>query len=113
MSYWILTIAGQVISRTTVLCITNLELGTNEVTERCKEYDKRIKTLMHGDNHMLQGDGERQLQDWDEFTDVQDEVFNDKFNSAVSDKKISKADADFTPDVFDDTYLNGALLLVE
>ncbi len=81
--YWILTIAGRLISRTTVQRITNLELGTNEVKEQCKEYDKRIKTLMHEDNHMIQSDGERQLQDWDEYTDVQDEVFNNKFNSAV------------------------------
>ncbi len=94
------------ISRTTVQRITNLELCTNEVKERCKEYDERIKTLMHEENHMIQSDGERQLQDWDEHTDLQDEVFNDEFKSAVLDEKISEADADFTPDVFDDTYLN-------
>ena len=106
MSYWVLTIAGRVISRTTVQRITNLELGTNETKERCKEYNDRIKALLHDDNHVVHGDGERQLQDWDEYTDVQDEAFNDEFNSAVSDEKIKDADADFTPDVFDDTYLN-------
>ena len=35
-------------------------------------------------------DGEQQLQDWDEYTDVQDEALNDHFNSAVSDKRYWK-----------------------
>ena len=75
MSYWILTIAGRVISRTTVQRITNLELGTNEAKERCKEYNDRIKALLYDDNHVVHGVGERQLQDWDEYTGVKDEAF--------------------------------------
>ena len=105
-SYWILTIAGRVISRATVQCITNLELGTNNAKEQCKDYNKRITALMNDDSHLMHDDGERQLQDWDEYTDVQDEACNNEFNSAVSGKKKNEADADFSPDVLDDTYLN-------
>ena len=81
----ILTIAGRVISRTAVQRITDLELGTSEVNEPRK---KRIKALMHDDNHFVQREGERQLQDCDEYTDIQDEALDDEFNSAVSDDKI-------------------------
>jgi hypothetical protein len=111
MSYWIPTIAGRVISRTTVQRITKLELGTNKVKERCKEYNERIKALMNDNNHLMHGDGERQLHDWDEYTDAQDEAFNEEFNSTVSDKKINEANANFTLNVFDDTYLNKEIVI--
>jgi hypothetical protein len=107
MSYWILTIAGRVISRTTVQRITNLEGGTDEVRERCKEYNERIKTLMRDENHVIpEAEDERQLQDWDDYTDAPDDAFEEEFNSSISDAKIPDADTTFTPDVFDDTYLN-------
>ena len=106
MSYWILTIAGRVVSRTTVPRITNLEQGTNEVKERMKEYSEQIKALMNNENHIIHGDGEKQLQDWDDYTDDHDDAFREEYNSAISDETIPEADTDFTPDVFDDTYLN-------
>ena len=52
MSYWILTNTGHVISRTTVQCITNLELSTDEVKDKCKEYDQRITDLLKDENHI-------------------------------------------------------------
>jgi hypothetical protein len=67
MLYCILTIACRVISRTTVQRITHLELTTSEVKDRCKEYNERIKEIMHDNNHQIAGNKEeRRLQDWDE-----------------------------------------------
>ena len=106
MSYWILTIAGRVVSRTTVQRITNLEQGTTEVKQRMKEFDERIRELLRDQNHVINGDGDRQLQDWDEYNDDTNQEFIDDFDSAVSDERIAEADGDFTPDIFDDTYLN-------
>jgi hypothetical protein len=108
MSYWILTIACRVISRTTVQRITHLELTTSEVNDRCKEYNERIKEIMHDDNHQIAGDEEeQQLQDWDEYSDLQDDsVFGEEINNVVSDHQIPNADDTFTPDIFEDTYLN-------
>ena len=53
-----------------------------------------------------QGNGERQLQDWGDYTLEDDPDFADEFNNTISDEKIPEADKTFTPDVFDDTYLN-------
>ena len=60
---------------------------------------------------MIQGDGDRQLQDWDDFTEDTDRAFVDDFDSAVSDERILEADQDFTPDVFHDTYINKEIAL--
>ncbi|KAI2506896.1 hypothetical protein MHU86_7488 [Fragilaria crotonensis] len=106
MSYWILTNTGRIVSRTTVQRVTNLEQGTDEVRQRMKEFDANIRELLKDQNHVLQGDGERQLQDWEEYTDDVDQAFLDDFDSAVSDETITEADQDFTPDIFDDMYLN-------
>ena len=60
MSYWILTNTGRIVSRTTVQRVTNLEQGTDEVRQRMKEFDANIRELLKDQNHVLQGDGERQ-----------------------------------------------------
>ena len=75
MSYWVLTVHGRVISRTTVQCATNLELSTTEVKQRCQEFDERIKELLKDDNHVIQDGNERQLQDWDDYTEDNDADF--------------------------------------
>jgi hypothetical protein len=108
MSYWILTINGRVISRTTVQRVTNLELGTTEVKQRCKEYDERIGEILRDDNHAIPegGDHERQLQDWDDYTAENNGDFAEKMNAVVSDSQIPEADEMFTPDTFGDVYLN-------
>ncbi|KAI2504020.1 Reverse transcriptase (RNA-dependent DNA polymerase) [Fragilaria crotonensis] len=111
MSYWILTLAGRVVSRTTVQRITNLEQGTDEVKQRMKEFDERIKELLKDQNHVIQGEGERQLQDWNEYTDDPDQAFADEFDRAVSDERIIEEDQDFTPDTFDDSYINKEIAL--
>ena len=36
-----------------------------------------------------------------------DEEFQEEFDNIVSDDNIKEADATFTPDVFDETYLRG------
>ena len=64
MSYWILTVSGHVISRTTVQRITELELGTDDLLkERCKDYTERITAILKDNPHAVDQDGERQLQD--------------------------------------------------
>jgi hypothetical protein len=64
MSYWILTITGRVIARTTVQRITNLELSTDEVKANCKEYSQRITELLNDANHVIPQDENLQIQDW-------------------------------------------------
>ena len=114
MSYWILTPHGRVISRTTVQRVTNLELGTLEVKERCKEYDERIAIAMKDQNHALPNGNEnpeRQLQNWDDYTETNDGEFAEQFNAVVSDPKIPDADETFTPDTYGDEYINKEVAL--
>ena len=69
VSFWILTANGRVISRTTVQRVTNLELSTEELKERSKDYNDRINKLLKDDDHDIQGnENEIQLQDWDGYT---------------------------------------------
>ena len=114
MSYGILTIACRIISCTTVQCITHLELSTSKVKDRCKEYNERIKEIMHDDNYQNAGDKEeQQLQDWDEYSDLQDDpVFGKQINNVVSDHQIPDADETFTPGIFEDTYLNKEITII-
>jgi hypothetical protein len=111
MSYWILTITGHVISRTTVQCITNLELTTDEVKSSCKDYDQRVAERMKDQNHIIQEEGGFQLQDWNELPVEEDPDFIDEFQNVISDPELPEEDENFTPDVFDDTYLNMEIAL--
>ncbi len=111
MSYWILTTNGRVISRTTLQRVTNLEMTTDEVKQHINEFDTRIAELLKDDNHVIQEGNERQLQDWDDYTDDNDVDFAKTFGEAISDAKISEADEDFTPDTFNDAYLNKEIAL--
>lgn len=111
MSYWILTNTEHIISRTTVQCITNLELSTDEVKDKCKEYDQRITDLLKDENHIIHQDGDLQLQDWNEFPIEDDPDFIEEFQHVISDPEITDEDENFTPDAFDDTYLNMEIAL--
>ena len=96
MSYWILTLAGRVVSRTTVQRMTNLEQGIDEVKQQMKEFDERIRELLKDQNHVIQGEGDRQLQDWNEYTEDPDQAFVDDFDRAVPDERFAEEDQDFT-----------------
>ena len=111
MSYWILTVTGNVISRTTVQRITNLELSTDEVKANGKDYDRRVAEHMRDENHVIAEEGGMQLQDWNEFPVEEDPDFIEEFQNVVSDPEIPDEDDSFTPDIFDDTYLNMEIAL--
>jgi hypothetical protein len=111
MSYWILTVTGRVIARTTVQRVTSLELSTDEVKSQCKDYDQRVQDILKDPNHIIPHDGETVLQDWNDLPIDEDPDFIAEFQDIVSDEQIPDADDSFTPDVFDDTYLNMEIAL--
>jgi hypothetical protein len=106
MSYWILMDAGCVIARTTVQRVTNLEQTTDEVRQRCQHFDQHVTEILKDANHIISHGDDIVLQDWNDFPIKDDPDFVDEFQRIVSDDKISDEDEQFTPDVFDDTYLN-------
>jgi hypothetical protein len=111
MSYWILTATGRVIARTTVQRVTSLELSTDEVKTQCRDYDQRVRDILKDPNHIIPHDGETVLQDWNDFPIEEDPDFVAEFQDVVSDEEIPDVDDSFTPDVFDDTYLNMEIAL--
>lgn len=111
MSYWILTTNGHVISRTTVQWITNLELQTNEVKELCKSYDQRVADILKDAYHVIPHGNDILLQDWNDFPIKEDPDFVAEFQRVISDESIPEQDTTFTPDVFQDTYLNMEIAL--
>ena len=111
MSYWILTSNCQVLSRTTVQRVTNLELETQDMIQRCKAYDEAvIPRLGNPDYHDPDGNGKVHPKDWEKEFEY-DEAFHEEFSKVISDDSLPEADALFTPDTFDDTYLNMELAL--
>ena len=104
-----MTRIGSVISRTKVPRVTNLEVKIEDHRALFAEYDSEIRLRFKEDDFQVEGD-KPNPEDWAEFMDF-DEEFQDEFNKIVSDDNIKEADAKFTPEVFDDTYLNMELAL--
>ena len=106
MSYWILTDTGRVVSRTTVTRVTNLELQETGVQHRCTEFDTFIRDKLHDSAHFLVDGGKTHPTDWDLPPLEHDPDFHAEFYDVVSNDEVKEADDKFTPEVFDDTYVN-------
>jgi hypothetical protein len=111
MSYWILTDTGRVIARTTIQRITSLELTTDEVKQRCQDYDQHVAEILKDANHIIPHGDDIVLQDWNDLPIEDNPDFVDEFQNVVSDNEIPEMDTTFTPDVFDDTYLHMEIAL--
>ena len=111
MSFWILTSTGKVLSRTTVQRLTNLEIQLDDNKNKCAAFTTVIAERLGGNDFVpIDEDGERIIpDDWD---DPQfNEEFVEEYGQTINDPKLKVADADFTPDVYNDTYLNMELTL--
>lgn len=91
-------------SQTSVQRVTNLELKSDENVARCSEFDASIAERVGDIAHFVE-DGKAHPPDWANEIGYDDE-FNEALMSVICDPKISEADVAFTPDVYDDTYLN-------
>lgn len=111
MSFWVITSTGKVLSRTTVQRVTNLELQLEENKTKCATYTAALQERL-GDNELiaLDGNGDLELPD-----DWEDPAFNkefvEEFGRTINDPQLREADQDFTPDTYDDKYLNMELAL--
>jgi hypothetical protein len=101
----VLTQTGTVISRTTVQRITNVEKETDEFKESISEFDIEISRRFKEGEDLAYDGAKPNPEDWSEYLE-NDPDFQEEFDSIVNDPKVPEADDDFTPDVFDDTYLN-------
>jgi hypothetical protein len=110
MSYWILKIKGTVISRTTVQRVTALEKEIDEVKAAVVEFDSKISRRFKEEEDLTYNGAKPNPEDWSEYLQY-DPDFQEEFDNIVNDPGISEADKDFTPDVFEDTYINMELAI--
>jgi hypothetical protein len=107
MSVWVLTSGCQVLSRTTVQRVTNLELQTQDMAERCREYNQAVAPRLDDPDYQdPHGNGKTNKRDWEKEFEFDDAFHEEFFKVLVSDDKQPEADEQFTPDIDDDTYLN-------
>jgi hypothetical protein len=111
MSFWVIASNGKVLSRTTVQRVTNLELQVAENKEKCKAFtDTLTERLGENDIIMRNNDGDLILpDDWDDPSFNRE--FLDEYGRTINDPLLQEADQSFTPDAYDDTYLNMELAL--
>ncbi|KAI2495086.1 Reverse transcriptase (RNA-dependent DNA polymerase) [Fragilaria crotonensis] len=113
MSFWVLSSSGKVLSRTTVQRMTQLEMQLEENKTRMKDFSEQLTERIVGGNDIVAEDENGnvilEIDDWD--NPAFDSEFVEKFGRTINDPTIKEADQDFTPDSFDDTYLNMELAL--
>ena len=106
MSYWVLTQKGNIISGTTVSQVTNLEMQIDSTKSRLQQFDTAITDRLDDETHIIIEGGKSQPYDWSNHPFDKDFDFIEEFHLVVSNSEIKEADEEFTPDTYDDWYLN-------
>ena len=104
MSYWVLTQKGNVISRTTISRVTNLETQVDSTKSHLQEFDTAITDRLNDEAHIIIAGGKSQPHDWSDHPFDEDFDFVDEFHSVVSNNEMKEADEEFTPDTYNDWY---------
>ena len=106
MSYFILTQKGNVISRTTVSRVTNLETQVDSTKSCLQEFDTAITDRLNDKTHIIIVGGKSQPDDWSDHPFDVSLDFVDEFHLEVSNNVIKEANKEFTPDTNNNWYLN-------
>ena len=108
MCYHVLTKTGQVLSRSSVWRVTNLELQTDVTKQVFKDFDALIAGHIKEDNFPVDGD-KPDPEMWADMAEL-DEDFREEFFKVYGDENTKDAD-DFSPEITDNNYLNMELAL--
>ena len=108
MCYYIITQSGRVVSRSTVQRVTNLESQQQDVIDTFKQYDEEIHRRLKADDRGFEG-AKPDPKDWTDLME-EDPDFREEFDRVFNNVNIPEADS-FTPEVFNDTYINMELTL--
>jgi len=96
LCYYVLKQNGEVIARTTVQRVTNVEMTTREVKQRCDEFDKAIAERMATSKSDIDAMAERKRKPSDWAIDSRipfDDDFQNEFNRVVDDPDIVHGDS--------------------
>ena len=92
MCYFVIKANGQILSRTSVQRVTNLEMKTSEVQAQMKSLDAGIEERLSDEKHVIQSDAKEQPTDWRGYNLDFDEAYIEEFHRVVSDDTIPEAD---------------------
>ena len=79
---------------------------------RISEFDAAIKDRLNNDAHIIVEGGKTQPFDFLDYPMEDDPDFRDEFLNVVLNEEVKDADELFTPEAYDDTYLNMELSLL-
>ena len=106
MYYWVLTANGTVVSNITVSRVTNLEAQIYEKKEGITTLDKAIQERLNDKSHVISEGGKGESKNWSEHPFNCNPDIQEEFSHVISNEEVAEADDDFSPDVYDDTYLS-------
>ena len=94
-----------VLSRTIVQFITSLEKDTDKITEISNEFDTDMSRCFKEEEDLTYEKSKPNPEGWSEYRKYDPEFYGE-FDNIIMNSNVLDSDADFTPYVFKDTYLN-------
>lgn len=110
MCYFVMKSNGEVLSRTSVQQVTNLELMTDEVKKQINELDDGIQKRLADERHVIQPNAKEQPADWRGHNLELDEDYIEEFHRKVSNTGIPEADEQ---QQIEETHLGGDYIGME
>lgn len=108
MTFHILPESGRPVAAGTVQRVTELELQTDAVKERVKQFTEKIASKFKEDRLLTDGD-KPNLEDWGDLLE-DDAEFAAEFTQLFNNSDVVEADVEFDPDAFDH-YLNAEVAI--
>ena len=83
-----------------------METQVDSTKSHLQEFDTAITDRLIDEVHIIIMGGKSQPYDWSDHPVDEDLDFIDEFHSVVSNDEIKEANEEFTPDTYDNQYLN-------
>ena len=83
-----------------------MEKQIDSTKSRLQEFDTATIDRLNDEAHIIIEGGKSQQNDWSDHPFDEDTDFVEEFHSVVSNSEIKKANEEFTPDTYNDRYLN-------
>ena len=97
----------------TVYRVTNIESQSDDNEARITTFDKENQEHLNAEYHFIVEGDKGNPKDWSEHPFDRNPDFQEEFIYVVSDEEVEEADDEFSPYVYDDTYLSMNLALPE
>lgn len=109
MTYYVLKSNGQVLARSSVSRVTNLEQQTDEVKTSMAAFTETVEMRLKDANFVIDAGAKTQPEDWSLFPLEQDPDWISEWNEAISDESVPEEEGHY--DTETDTYTNMEIAL--